>query len=175
MTTQERVRTLRRRAIAVGGRTIDRDEERLAHPVDLLAHAIGGLPDLTAAALISIDLVDRELPAEALRRAQRQARDSACRVLRLCQRALEADARNGGYDWAPWVDTAIRDTAILLDRTCQTEPQDRDSLHHAAALAQAIGKATVGLTYDRMAVPETLCTAQTHALILALAAEALSA
>jgi hypothetical protein len=168
------VRTLRHRAIAVGGRTIDRDEERMAHPIDLLASAIGGLPDLTAAALIGIDLVDRELPTEAIRRARRQARDGACRVLRLCQRALEADARNGGYDWDPWVDTAIRDTAILLDRTCQTDPESHDSLHHAAALATAIGKATTALTYDRMAVPETLCTAQTHALILALAAEALS-
>lgn len=175
MSTQQDLRTTRTRAIAVGGRTIDRDEERVALPIDLLSSAIGGLPGLTAAALIGVDLVDRELPGMAVRHARRQARGGACRVLRLCQRALEADARNRGYDWRPWVDAAIQDTAVELDRPGRDDGADRErelpSLRHADGLARSLGAATRALTYDRMALPEALCNAQTHALMLIVAAE----
>lgn len=174
MSTKQQVCTTRRRAIAVGGRRLDLDEERTARPVDLLAAAVGGLPDLAAAALIGIDLIDRSLPSEAVERARQEARRSACTTLRLCQRALEVDARDGGYDWQPWVDRAITDTTIVLDRDDPTDSGYRDSLHHTAALARALGRASAGLTYDRMSVPEALCVGQTHALILILAAEALS-
>lgn len=171
MTTQQRIRTTRTRAIAVGGRTIDRDNERIALPVDLLARAISGLPDLTAAALLGIELVDRELPDMAVREARQQARRGACRALRLSQRALEADARNAGYDWRPWVDATIQDTALQLEQRRPVDGLLRDSLYHAAELARHLGDAARVLTYDRMAVPEALSSAQTHALVLVVAAE----
>lgn len=174
VTTKQRVCTIRRRAIAVGGRRLNGEEERSALPVELLAVAVGGLPDLAAAALIGIDLIDRSLPGEAVRRARQEARQGASTTLRLCQRALEADARNGGYEWQPWVERTVTDTAILLDGDGSAESGYRDSLHHASALARALGRATAGLTYDRMSVPEALCVGQTHALVLILAAEASS-
>lgn len=170
-TTQQRMRSTRTRAIAVGGRTLDRDEERVALPVELLSSAIGGLPDLTASALIGIDLVDRELPEMAVREARRHARRGACRVLRLSQRALEADARNSGYDWRPWVDATIQDAALHLDRVCTSMLGPHDTLAYTAALATHLGEATRALTNDRMAVPEALCSAQTQALLLIVAAE----
>lgn len=171
MTTPQQVRTTRSRAIAVGGRTVDRDEERVALPIDLLAAAVAGIPRLTAAALVGIDLVDRDLPGMAVRRARRQARQDACRALRLCQRTLETDARNSGYDWRPWVDAAILDTAIALDREAQPGAPAAGGLYHADALAHAVGEAARALAYDRMALPEALCSAQTHALMIVVAAE----
>lgn len=171
MSTQHRIRTTRTRAIAVGGRTINRDHERLALPVDLLAAAIGGLPDLAAAALLGIELADSDLPEHAVRAARVEARRTACRALRLSQRALEADARNAGYDWRPWVDAAIQDAAQTIERSLAGEGNVRATLWHASELAHHLGEATRALTYDRMAVPEALCGAQTQALLLVLAAE----
>ncbi len=171
MSTQHDIRTARTRAIAVGGRTINRDHERLALPVDLLASAISGLPDLTAAALLGIDLADSDLPGHTLRAARVQARRAACRALRLAQRALEIDARNAGYDWRPWVDAAIQDAAHTIEQPLSDDETVRTSLWHAAELAHHLGGATRALTYDRMAVPEALCGAQTQALLLVVAAE----
>ena len=171
MTTLHRLRTARTRAIAVGGRSLNPDEERVAHPVDLVAAAIGGLADLAGSALIGLDLAGSSLPGSAIESARRQARAEACRALRLCQRALEADARNGGYDWRPWVDATIQDTALHLERRVGT-PRSGGSLKNADGLARSLGEATRALAYDRMAFPEALSLAQTHALILVVAAEA---
>jgi len=170
MTTQECLRVSRTRAIVVGGHSLDPGEERVAHPVDLLAAAIGGLAELTAAAIVGLDLADCTLPGIAVERARRQARMEACRALRLCQRALEADARNAGYDWRPWVDATIHDTALRLERR-RSDPPSGDSLRHAEGLARSLGQACRALAYDRMAFPEALSLAQTHALILVIAAE----
>ncbi|MCU1422606.1 MAG: hypothetical protein JWN36_2257 [Microbacteriaceae bacterium] len=167
MTTQQRLRTARTRAIAMGGRSINPDEERIALPIDLVATAIGGLAELTAAALIGVDLVDRDLPAVAVHEAKVQARNGACRALRLCQRALEADARSTGYDWRPWVDATIHDSAYQLDQA----PDQGGTLRHADGLARSLSEATRALAYDRMALPEALSIAQTHALMLVVAAE----
>jgi hypothetical protein len=157
----------RTRAIVVGGRSINPHEERLAQPIDLVATAIGGLAELTAAALIGVDLIDRDLPAVALHKAKGQARIGACRTLRLCQRALEADARTTGYDWRPWVDATIHDSAFQLD-----QPEDEGgTLRHADGLARALSEAARALVYDRMALPEALSIAQTHALLLVVTAE----
>lgn len=166
MTALQHVRALHRRAIAVGGQHVRCDNERVAPPIDLVAAAIGGLADLTAAALIGVDLVDRALPREALTKARSQAHGGACQTLRLCHRALEADARNVGYDSAPWVDAAIHDSVCALEH----DPEPGGTLHHADALARALAAAARGLMGDRMAVPGALRDAQTHALMLAVAA-----
>jgi hypothetical protein len=167
VSTHQRLRRTRSRAIALGGRSINPEEERVARPIDLVATAISGLAELTAAALIGVDLVDRDLPAVALHRAKGEARQGACRTLRLCQRALEADARTTGYDWRPWVDATIHDSAFQLD-----QPEDQGgTLRHADGLARSLSEATRALVYDRMALPEALSIAQTHALMLVVAAE----
>ncbi len=163
----ERLRSTRHRAIAMGGRSINPDEERVALPVDLVATAISGLAELTAAALIGVDLVDRDLPPVAVHEAKGQARHGACRALRLCQRALEADARSTGYDWQPWVDATIQDGAFQL----QGGPGPGGTLRHADGLARSLSEAARALSYDRMALPEALSIAQTHALLLVVAAE----
>ncbi|MCW3040206.1 MAG: hypothetical protein JWM31_2111 [Solirubrobacterales bacterium] len=164
------IRTTRRRAIAVGGGTIDRERERIALPVDLVATAIGGLPDLAAAALLGLELVGTDATAAAARGAREQARRGACRALRLSQRALEAHARDGGYDWRPWVDAAIQATAFELDEAL-IGGEGRTSLEHTAELAHQFGEATRALAYDRMAVPEALSAAQTQALVLVVMTE----
>jgi hypothetical protein len=169
--TQHRIRTTRTRAIAVGGRTVNRDHERLALPVDLLAAAIGGLPELTASALLGIELVGGDRPEHTVRAARVQARRAACRALRLAQRALEADARNAGYDWRPWVDAAIQEAAHAIEQPPDDHGTVRTSLWHASELAHHLGGAARALTYDRMAVAEALCGAQTQALLLVVAAE----
>ncbi len=168
MSTHQRLRMAHHRAIALGGRSINPDEERLAQPIDLVATAISGLAELTAASLIGVDLVDRDLPAIALHKAKGEARQGACRTLRLCQRALEADADSTGYDWRPWVDATIHDSAFQLD---QPDEDTGGTLRHADGLARSLSEAARALVYDRMALPEALSIAQTHALMLVVAAE----
>lgn len=150
-------RVLYRQATARGcGCVIGLEEERLAAPDELVAHALPGLTRLSAVALL-VDGASIACPVALSR--------EAAGVLRLLDRALTAHGRDHGYEVRAWLEHALGVAQATAFAVCRGE--DRAPLSHVVFEAvDAVASAITALHRDRMGVPAALADALGAMLVL---------
>lgn len=159
------------RAVALGGRVAltSAEVERIEAPRRLISAA---LEHVVHAALASAVLTTASAAAtgdEAEMRAI--CRDHAAGALRLTHRALEAHARDVGYDPGCWLRAAI---AVVRSTTMARDP----GVQHAHPTGMLVGahgdllQAIVCSVDDRMGVPEYLHRAMSPTLAVFMLADA---
>ena len=157
--------------------TLPRDLERTAAPIELLALVVERLPDLALGTFVAQTLGTQSWDCRLLA-AVSQMRGHAAGAIRLCQRALEAHARDIGYDLRPWTARSMETAAALLFAAHRAQASHEDSPTPVAELrdaARRIGLAMCACDRDRMAVPEHLSEAVGRLVLLYMVAGQLEA
>jgi len=168
-----------RRAVCYGAHDTGalRETESQATPTKLLSLVILRLPDGSLATFV-VQILGGGHRYERLDGVVSQLKLQAAGAIRLCQRALEVQGRNVGYDRAEWSMSSLETPSALLYISHREASGGEPCLTPVGELREAtraICQAIAAVETDRMAVPGHLSEAIGRLLLLFMLASELGA